>query len=269
MVLWIITAVVGWANFQFGRWVAMWFRPRVPGARSSPVSSIRMAAALIIAVVASSFLIWNQTAKAYPFTKWHAAALGACLIFGYQSIKTRQSSLHDDINSLSRGVSGAFTQPLSGPDRMKALVAVAMQNELLASKLSVGVFDSPDKVPRTAVKIVDNELVDNLEFPNVVRTSVEEKIDILLQEIGFSILAKFGEDVMPQRIVEGGLSARDWRHIKESSERTRAMLDSSAIDWAHVNDAVFHISEARVRRGIQPAELTAMEKRVKEQRSKP
>jgi hypothetical protein len=45
-------------------------------------------------------------------------------------------------------------------------------------------------------------------------------------------------------------------------------LDASSIDWAHVNDAVYHISEARLRRGIPLAELTDMERRVRSERKR-
>ena len=108
--------------------------------------------------------------------------------------------------------------------------------------------------------------MDDVRFPDSVPTSADQKVDILLQEIGFAILAKFGEDVLPKRKLNGGLTERDWRHINESSERVRASLDASAIDWKAVNEAVFQISEARLRRGLLPSELTAMEQRVRSER---
>ena len=140
MSVWVFVAVVGWASFQIGQVIAMSFRPRVQGARGSPVSSTRIAAAVLIVIAAVGFFAWNQTSKLYPFTFLHAGILAACVVFGYQSILAKQSSLQNDINAFSSGVSKAFSKQLSSNDRVEALLAVAMQDPLLGSKFSIWGF---------------------------------------------------------------------------------------------------------------------------------
>jgi hypothetical protein len=263
MLLWMIIAVVGWANFQFARWVATLFRLPVQGRIARAVPSARVSAALLIIVAAIGFFVWNQKAKVYPFTLLHAAILAVCVVAGYQSVQARQKSLQDEINSLSQGVSSVFAQPLSSEERLKALLAVALRDEVIGSKVEVGVFvRGRDGMPIGSIKVVGDTLMDDPAFPKASRTSSEEKIDILLEEIGFALLAKFGEDVMPPQAKEH-LSQRDLRNLRESSERTRALLDADAIDWRDVDEAVFRISEARLRRGVHAAELTTMEQRVR------
>jgi hypothetical protein len=108
MAIWILIAVVGWAGFQLGKWIAMWFWPRVEGARSNPVSSSRITVALIILAAAIGFFTWNQSSRAYPFTMLHAGILAGCVALGYHSARGRQASLQGGINSLAQGVSKAF-----------------------------------------------------------------------------------------------------------------------------------------------------------------
>jgi len=266
MLRWFSIAVVGWATFQLGAWIAMRFRPRVECARASPVSSLRIFAALMILIAAAIFGAWNQNTKAYVVTYLDFGILAGCIALGYHSIRGRQKSLQDDINDLAKGVSQAYTRPTADEERLREILAVASRNDAISSKLTVGVLiEGPDGRPRGCVKRAANTLVDDRSFPSGITTSTEEKIDLLLEEIGFALLAKFGEDVMPKRYRQN-LSPRDLRNIKESSARTRATLDDSCIDWASLNEAVFHISEARLRRGFQVADLTAMEQRVRAER---
>ena len=265
MSLWIIIAVVGWASFQVGRRIAVLFSAPVKGARASS-SLLGSVAVLVILIAAVFFFVRNQRAKTYPFTALHTAILAGCVVFGYQSARGRRISLQEGINSLSQGVSQVFAQPLSCEERLKALLALAMRNEVIASKLKIGIFiEGPDGGPRGSIKAVGAALIDDPAFANGTRTSPEQKTDLLLQEIGFAILAKFGEDVMPKH-QKRYLSPRDLRNLQESGERTRALLDASAIDWPAVNDALYHISEARLRRGIELSDLTPMEQHVRSAR---
>lgn len=267
MSIWVIVAVVGWAGFQLGKWIAMSMRPRVEGARANPVSSSRIAIALVIFVAAIGFFVWNQETKVYPFTMLHAGILAFCVALGYQFAQKRQRWLKQGINTLAQGVSDAFAATLPPEERLKAILAVARQDDVIGSTLGIGIFiEGPDGRPIGSVKQSGDTLVDDARFAGAKPTSTQDKIDILLQEIGSALLAKFGEDVMPKRHKQN-MSPRDLQNLKESSERTRAHLDATSIGWQHVNDAVFHISEARIRRGVPLAELTDMERRVRSERN--
>lgn len=265
MFTWLIIAVMAWPSFELGSWIAMWLWPRVEGARANPVSASRVGIAFAII----AFLGWNQRAKVLPLTILHAGILAGCTILGYQSARGRQASLQDDINSLSRGVSSACEAPVTVEEQLKALLAVAQQNDVIKWKLHLGIIvEASDGRPTGLVKQSANTLVDDLQFPQAQPTTMQEKVDILLQEIGVALLSKFGEDVIPKHHM-ANLSPRDMRNLKESNARTRAYLDADSIDWVSVHDAIHHISEARLRRGIAVTELTDLEQRVRsEKRSK-
>lgn len=268
MAVWAFIVIVGWATFHFGRWIATWFRVPVPGPSTALLPARKAPLSLGIIVVALGFFAWNRSARLYPFTMLHASVLAGCTIFGYQSVQARRKSLTDEINRLAEGVARVFARPKTSENLLKALVALATQNDVIFSKLTIGIYvNGPDGRPVGSVKASGGTLVDDPQFGKVQPTSLQNKVDILLQEIGFALLAKSGEDVIPKG-ARHALSARELKALRESSERTRAHLDAAFIDWANVNEAVYHISEARLRRGILLEELTLMEQRIRSQRAK-
>jgi hypothetical protein len=66
-----------------------------------------------------------------------------------------------------------------------------MRNDVISSKVKIGIcVEGPDGRPRGSVKAAGDTLVGDLTDPTATPTSTEEKIDILLQEIGFAVLGR-------------------------------------------------------------------------------
>ncbi len=248
MLTWMIVIIVALANFRVGRSIAMWFRPRLPGVRPATTSTTT-ATAFVAVVGAFAFFVWNQQAQVLPFTFLHAAVLGGSSMLGYPSIEQRQRSLQSDINELAGGVADALAQSIDDEERLDALTKAARQNQFLADQFDEGLLSAHLTADRGSAP-----------------RSASEKVDLLLQEFGSVILAKFGEDAIP-KARKDALGTHAKRALKEANERTRALLDASAIDWEAVDEAVYHISEARLRRGVPVDELTSLEQRIRAQRT--
>jgi hypothetical protein len=246
MLTWSVVVVVALANFRVGRSIAMWFRPRLPAAK--PERSPNALLAFVIVGGAIVFFVWNRQTRPLPFSYVHAAVIGMAGMLGYQTIEQRQRLLQGDINGLARGVVQAFAQSVDDEERLDALITVAREDDLLSHKLDAGLLTARSSVDRSSPRL-----------------SNSDKVDVLLQEIGFLILVKFGEDVMP-KAMKDALSPEAVRQLSESNVRTQALLDASAIDWEAVNEAVYRVSEARLRRGVPPNELTSLEQRIRARR---
>ena len=268
MSLWVFVAIVGWASFHYGRWSATLFRPRVHGATIGPVARVTVVMAWMILAGAVAFFVWNQSTRVYDLSRLHAALLAACAVFGYQSMQTRRVSLQRGINALSTDLVEAFVKPFSPEERLQRLLIAARRNPALASELKTGLLVMEnDGRPRAALTLAGHTLVDDDRFNDVGKTSVEDRLDILLCKMGFALLAKLGEDVMPKHL-QRQLSAGASASVRRSSERTKSLLDPSEIDWPLVNEAVYIVSEARLRRGTDDEDMTAVERRVRSERLK-
>lgn len=261
--MWWIVGVAALVNVYIGREFAVLIGVHMPGAR---LSRRRAATALSAFGLELAFFLWNRTTGTFPFTVMHAMVLAVGMSFGFQQVNARRRALTKDINVLSSGVVAAFAHPFSDRERVRQLLKTVAQSPLLVAKLQVGiplVGARDGSVP--FVKVDGDELVDVSQPGSARPTSPEERVDLLLQELGGALLACLGHGTLPKESMEV-LSPRDLAFLERSNARTWALLDPTSFDWTTLNEALYRVSEVRLRRGIPEGALTAIERRSRADR---
>jgi hypothetical protein len=168
-------------------------------------------------------------------------------------------SQEERINELCRGVSVAFATPSSAEARLRNLVTVAKCDGLVASKLRIGImigFPLHSPTPGRAAGIIKEEggtLMDERGS-----TSVEEKIDVVLREIGFAVLAKMGQHRFPPAMMDT-LSGRQRSMLNESDRGTTREISRAELDYPALIDTLGHVSDAKIRAGLSADQLSQLE----------
>jgi tetratricopeptide (TPR) repeat protein len=231
--VWWIVIGATLVNMYIGREFAA-LGPHMPGAR---LSRRRTATAFLAFGLEVAFFVWNRTTGTLPFSFSHAVVLAAGTWFGMQQVDTRRRALTKGINVISSRIVAAFAHPFSSSERVRQLVETAAQDPWLEARLSAAARPA----------------------------SEEEHLDLLLRELGSALLARLGHAVLSKESMHA-LTPRDLAFLERSNARTWALLDPAAFDWPTVNEALYHVSEARLRHGIPEGELTAIERGARAER---